>query len=196
MANGRTDEQDTPLGAKASRCRIRVWGLFGETHLGQRSCSRVEGRTHDRTRSVSQIKQTPCAPGAVHTCITLPSPRSFACFLIACRSRPGSPQSSQCPHSRLGRHKHAASWSPLPSRTPWRSAGGAAGSRCSQRNGSPRSCPALDRGLALALVRPSHPVAGKPLARPGPVCFRELPAELIYSVHVRTRKSAGESILI
>jgi len=59
MANGRTDEQDTPLVAKASQCRIRVWGLFGETHLGQRSCSRVEGRIHDRTRSVSQIKQNP-----------------------------------------------------------------------------------------------------------------------------------------
>ncbi len=59
MANGRTDEQDTPFGARASRCRIHVWGLFGETHLGQRSCSRVEGRTHDRTRSVSQIKQNP-----------------------------------------------------------------------------------------------------------------------------------------
>ncbi len=59
MANGRNDEQDTPLVAKASQGRIRVWGLFGETHLGQRSCSRVEGRTHDRTRSVSQIKQSP-----------------------------------------------------------------------------------------------------------------------------------------
>ncbi len=34
MANGRTDEQDTPLGAEAPRCRIHVWGLFGETHLG------------------------------------------------------------------------------------------------------------------------------------------------------------------
>jgi len=59
MANGRTDEQGTPLVAWAARCRIHVWGLFGETHLGQRSCSRIEGRTHDRTRSVSQIKQKP-----------------------------------------------------------------------------------------------------------------------------------------
>src|SRR3954463_5021388 len=59
MANGRADEQTIPRGARASRCRIPVWELFGETHLGQRSCSRVKGRTHDRTRSVSQIKQTP-----------------------------------------------------------------------------------------------------------------------------------------
>ena len=58
MAIGRTDEQETPLGAKAIACRIRVWGLFGETHLGQRSCRhRVKGRTHDRTRSERQIKQ-------------------------------------------------------------------------------------------------------------------------------------------
>jgi hypothetical protein len=63
MANGRTDEQGTPLVAGAFRCRLRVWGLFGETHLGQRSCSRVEGRTHDRTRSVSQIKQNPLRSG-------------------------------------------------------------------------------------------------------------------------------------
>ncbi len=59
MANGRTAEQDIPLVARVSRCRLRVWGLFGETHLGQRSCSRVEGRTHDRTRSVSQTIQNP-----------------------------------------------------------------------------------------------------------------------------------------
>jgi len=83
MANGRTDEQDTPLGAKASRCRIRVWGLFGETHLGQRSCSRVEGRTDDRTRSVSQIKQNPlrsrgrsliAPPLSTASCLLLVSP--------------------------------------------------------------------------------------------------------------------------
>jgi hypothetical protein len=58
MAIGRTDEQETPFGAKAIACRIRVWGLFGETHLGQRSYRhRVKGRTHDRTRSERQIKQ-------------------------------------------------------------------------------------------------------------------------------------------
>ena len=70
MAIGRTDEQEIPLGAKAIACRIRVWGLFGETHLGQRSYRhRVKGRTHERTRSERQIEQkNPCAPGAVHTC--------------------------------------------------------------------------------------------------------------------------------
>jgi len=58
MAIGRTDEQATPFGAKPIACRIRVCGLFGETHLGQRSCRhRVKGRTHERTRSERQIKQ-------------------------------------------------------------------------------------------------------------------------------------------
>jgi hypothetical protein len=37
MAIGRTGEQETPLVAQALACRVRVWGLFGETHLGQRS---------------------------------------------------------------------------------------------------------------------------------------------------------------
>ena len=59
MANGRTDEQDTPIVAEASPSRIRVWGFFGETHLGQRSSTANKGRTHDRTRSVSQIQSNP-----------------------------------------------------------------------------------------------------------------------------------------
>ncbi len=79
-ANGRTGEQDTPRAARASRCRPRVWGLFGETHLGQRSCSRVEGRTHDRTRSVSQIKQNPWRSRG--RSLIVPSLSTASCLLL------------------------------------------------------------------------------------------------------------------
>jgi hypothetical protein len=73
MTIGRTDEQETPLVAKAVACRIRVWGLFGETRLGQRSCMhRVEGRTHDRTRSERQIEQRNPSLGGPSTRATTP----------------------------------------------------------------------------------------------------------------------------
>jgi hypothetical protein len=73
MAVGRTDEQETPLVAKACPCRIRVWDLFGETHLGQRSYRhRVKGRTHDRTRSERQIAQKALALQGPSTHATTP----------------------------------------------------------------------------------------------------------------------------
>ncbi len=70
MAAGRTDEQDTPSGAKASRCRIRVWGLFGETHLGQRSRAAFKAGHVTALVPEARSRQTPCAPGAVHICTT------------------------------------------------------------------------------------------------------------------------------
>ena len=88
MANGRTDEQGTLLVARAPRCRLRVWGLFGETHLGQRSSSRVEGRTHDRTRSVSQIKQNPLRSRG--RSLIAPLLSTAVCFLLFAVAVPGS----------------------------------------------------------------------------------------------------------
>ncbi len=81
MAIGRTDEQGIPAVTQAHRRRHSVWGLFGETHLGQRSCSRVEGRTHDRTRSVSQITHTPLRSGG-RSLIAPPLSTAF-CLLVS-----------------------------------------------------------------------------------------------------------------
>jgi hypothetical protein len=73
MAAGRADGRNTPLGAKASRSRIRVWGPFGETHLGQRSSAATKARHMTALVLGARSGQSPCAPGAVHTCTTVPA---------------------------------------------------------------------------------------------------------------------------
>lgn len=63
MAIGRTDEQGIPAVTQAHRRRHSVWGLFGETQLGQRSfVPHQVGRKHDRTRTTRQITQKALAP--------------------------------------------------------------------------------------------------------------------------------------
>src|SRR5690348_954564 len=71
MAAGRADGRDTPLGAKASRGRIRVRGPFGGTHPGQRPAAATKAEHVTALVPDARSGRSPCPAGAVHTCTTV-----------------------------------------------------------------------------------------------------------------------------
>jgi hypothetical protein len=57
MVIGRTDELQNPFESTAVPCRMFCLDAARGTHLGQRSCYRVKGRTHDRIRTNTKFRK-------------------------------------------------------------------------------------------------------------------------------------------
>ena len=62
MVIGRTDERQNPFESMAVPCRKICLDAARGTHLGQRSCDRVKGRTHDRIRTNTKCCKTNLNP--------------------------------------------------------------------------------------------------------------------------------------
>ena len=125
---GRADEQGTPFGAQASRCRVHVWGLFAEPIWASGQSCRIKQAGHMiAVAPPSNSAALPLHPRG-RSLIASPTSTGFFCCVLPSRGH-GSLRGRRLPPQHLVRSAGAAM--------------STTGSRArTQPNGLPRSQPA------------------------------------------------------